>query len=71
MKKEDELVKCPYYKKDGVQSVHCEGVEDACGLHLGFAAKGQMNAYKKTFCREDWKRCMVAKMLNAKYDYEP
>lgn len=71
MKKEDELVQCPYYKKDGAQSVHCEGVEDACGLHLGFATKGQMNNYKRAFCRDAWPRCMIAKMLNLKYDYEP
>lgn len=71
MHKEDELVQCPYYRKDGVQSIHCEGVEDGCGLHLGFGNKNQLKDYKKKLCRDNWKGCMVAKMLNLKYDYEP
>ncbi len=71
MHKEDEFVQCPYYKRDGAQSVHCEGVQDGCGLRLGFAAKGQLKSYKENFCRQRWTDCMVAKMLNGKYDYEP
>lgn len=70
MKKEDTYVQCPYYKKDGAQSVHCEGVEDGCGLHLGFATKTQLENYKKVFCRDQWTTCMIAKMLNLKYEYE-
>lgn len=71
MHKEDEHVQCPYYRKDGVQSVHCEGVQDGCGLHLGFSTRQQLQDYKACFCRKNWKGCMVAKMLNLKYDYEP
>ena len=67
----DELVQCPYYRRDGVQSIHCEGVEDGCGLRLGFASKGQLLRYRRAMCRKDWKACMVAKMLNQRYDYEP
>lgn len=70
MKKEDTYVQCPYYKKDGAQSVHCEGVEDGCGLHLGFATKKQLGNYKKAFCRDKWTGCMIAKMLNLKYEYD-
>jgi len=70
MKKEDTYVQCPYYRKDGKQSVHCEGVQEGCGLHLGFATKGQLENYKKTFCRDKWTGCMIAKMLNLKYAYE-
>ena len=67
----DDFAQCPYYRKNGKQSVYCEGVQEACGLRLGFAAKKQRNAYRNMFCRKDWAACMVAKMLNRKYDYEP
>lgn len=70
MHKEDELVQCPYYKKDAQQAVHCEGVEDGCGLNLGFASRQRLREYKSQFCRHDWKNCMIAQMLNRKYDYE-
>ncbi len=69
--KEDELVMCPYYREDGQQSIHCEGVEDGCKLHLGFANRGGFARYKRTLCRKNWDQCMVARMLNLKYDYEP
>lgn len=71
MHKEDEHVQCPYYRKDEKQSVHCEGVQDGCSLHLGFASRQQHKRYKERFCRKDWLSCMIAKMLNLKYDYDP
>lgn len=69
--KEDTYVQCPYYRKDGPQAVHCEGVADGVGLRLGFAGKTVMEDYKDTFCRGKWTGCMIAKMLNLKYDYAP
>ena len=71
MHKEDEHVQCPYYRKDAVQSVHCEGVTDGTALHLGFATKEQLRRYKRAFCRNVWQSCMIAKMLNLKYEYDP
>lgn len=70
MHKEDEHVQCPYYRKDAQQTVHCEGVEDGCGLHLGFASRQKLKEYKARYCRQDWKNCMIASMLNRKYDYD-
>lgn len=69
--KEDEFVQCPYYRRDTQQAIHCEGVQDNCGLHLGFGKMGEWKAYKDTFCRKDWTGCMVAKMLNCRYAYDP
>lgn len=71
MHKEDEHVRCPYYRKDGVQSVHCEGVQPGSGLHLGFASQQQYKDYKNARCRGQWHGCLIAGMLNQKYDYRP
>lgn len=68
---EDPLVQCPYYRDEVPQTLRCEGVEDSCGLHLGFSGRNQKRDYKDRFCRGGWKKCLVARMLNAKYDYEP
>jgi hypothetical protein len=68
---EDYLVECPYYKDESQQTLHCEGVEEGCGLQLGFRGKKRLQTYKEQFCRCSWKTCMVAQMLNRKYDYQP
>ena len=41
---EDYLVECPYYKDETLQALHCEGVEEGCGLQLGFRGKGRLQA---------------------------
>lgn len=71
MQKIDEYVKCPYYRYDEGQAVHCEGVEAGCGLRLGFAKWEQKHRYKAAFCRRGWPECRVAEMLNRKYEYVP
>ena len=71
MNMEDEFVRCPYYRRDGYRAVHCEGVEDGCGLRLRFRDRAGLEKYKFKCCRADWPRCPVAGMLNRMYDYEP
>ena len=68
---EDALIQCPYYKDEAGTAIRCEGVEDGTGLHLGFSSRYKRRDYKARFCRNCWKKCMIAKMLNLKYDYEP
>lgn len=63
-------VVCPYYKYEAPQMVYCEGVEDNTALHLAFATKRVKKSYMDAKCRQCWKGCMIAKMLNQKYDYE-
>ena len=70
-KDEDVDVGCPYYQYETKQAVHCEGLRDGVGLRLGFISKAVMKEFKGCFCKGDWTGCMIAKMLNAKYDYEP
>lgn len=71
MHEEDEHVLCPYYKRDTQQSIHCEGVQPGSGLRLGFKSQKKLKLYKQRLCRREWAQCMIAKMLNRKYDYEP
>ena len=63
-------VVCPYYKYEAPQMVYCEGVEDNTALHLAFAAKADKKMFMEQKCRCSWKECMIAQMLNRKWDYE-
>lgn len=63
-------VVCPYYKYEAPQMIYCEGVDDTTALHLAFPAKDGLKSYMKAKCRCNWKECMIAQMLNRKYDYE-
>ncbi len=66
----DTYVQCPYYQRETPQVIYCEGVQDKTALRLGFANKGDWKKYKDCRCRDNWKDCLIAKMLNLKYDYE-
>jgi hypothetical protein len=63
-------VVCPYYKYEAPQMVYCEGVEDNTALHLAFASKQGLKVYMGAKCCRSWRDCMIAQMLNRKYDYE-
>lgn len=63
-------VVCPYYKYEAPQMVYCEGVDDNTALHLAFATKQGKKVYMGAKCKECWKGCMIAQMLNRKYDYD-
>lgn len=69
--RDDYLVQCPYYREEAPLNLHCEGVVDSSYLQMGFSSRKLMHAYKEQFCRGCWKKCLVAGMLNRKYDYEP
>lgn len=62
---------CPYYKYEAQQVIYCEGPEDNTALHLAFSVKQDMKQYMSEKCRDCWGKCMIARMLNGKYDYEP
>ena len=71
MEQEDAFIRCPYYRYEGEQSVHCEGVQKGNGLRMGFATRRQKYKYKSRLCQKDWGKCFIATMLNAIYDYTP
>lgn len=62
-------VVCPYYKFEAPQMIYCEGVEENTALHLAFAAKDKMKCYMHNNCSDKWRNCLIAQMLNKKYDY--
>lgn len=62
--------KCPYYRREERQKILCEGVQDGTSIHLVFGSVPSMKGYTKCFCKGDYNRCLLAKMLNGKYDYE-
>ena len=66
----DAFVKCPYYKGEEKQMIFCEGVQEGSALHLAFNTSTNLKDYKNRFCKECYNRCLVAEMLNRKYDYE-
>ena len=63
-------VVCPYYKCEAPQLVYCEGVEDHTSLHLAFDTKSGKKTYMEVKCCRNWRQCMIAQMLNRKYDYD-
>lgn len=69
--REDYDVQCPFYRQEDSKTVSCEGITPETGLHLCFPREERKQAYKLRFCRRHWKRCLITKMLNRMYDYEP
>ena len=65
----DVLVKCPYYKFEEKQKIFCEGVQEGTALHLAFDIPSNLKDYKKCYCKEGYNQCLIAGMLNRKYDY--
>ena len=65
----DVLVKCPYYKFEEKQKIFCEGVQEGTAIHLAFDSSSSLRDYKKQICKGCYNKCLLAEMLNRKYDY--
>lgn len=61
---ESVLAVCPYYRYDSPQVITCEGAAEGSCLHLAFRNKAECFAYKKKHCKDDFKSCIVAKLLS-------
>ena len=66
----DAEITCPYYKNREKQLIYCEGVQDGTALHIAFATPQQLKDYRMKYCRGCWKNCLIAGMLNRKWDYD-
>ena len=66
----DVLVKCPYYKGEEKQMIFCEGVQEGTAIHLAFDTNSNLKDYKNRFCKGCYHRCLLAEMLNGKWDYD-
>lgn len=63
-------VECPYYHSEQTQKILCEGVNGYTSLHLAFAGRAKMAAYKKEVCCKNWESCLIAQMHNRKWGVE-
>lgn len=68
--RQDVLVKCPYYKGEEQQKLFCEGVQEGSKLHLTFNSVQKIKDYKNRFCKGCYNQCLIAMMLNRKWDYD-
>lgn len=69
-RRSDVLVGCPYYKGEEKQKIFCEGVQNGSALHLAFDTNPNLKEYKNNYCKGCYNRCLIAGMLNRKYNYE-
>ena len=67
---DNPYVICPYFKSECKETVFCEGVEENNSIHLAFATPDRRRNYQERFCKCNWKRCLVAEILNRKWGYE-
>lgn len=45
-------------------------MQEGTAIHLAFDTNPNLKQYKKYFCKGCWGECLLAKMLNGKYDYD-
>ena len=55
---------CPFYKHEDAQVIYCYGVQEGSVIHLAFASKTDAKSYKERHCRNNFKVCLIAKMLD-------
>ena len=67
---DNPYVVCPYFKCEDSQTIFCEGVEEDNAIHMAFSTPSIRKNYQDRYCKTLWKRCMVADILNKKYDYK-
>lgn len=55
--------KCPYYKHESRGQVVCEGICEDSVTHVAFSTSSGCYHFKNKYCRNDYKECPVAQML--------
>lgn len=55
---------CPYYKSHERRVIYCEGVEENSSTHVAFGSDNQFKEYQDIYCKNCWKKCMIADALN-------
>lgn len=68
MGKEDYYVKCPFYRKNDVVNIRCEGISACSRVILQFNKKNQMLKHMETYCKGEYTKCDICKMLMQKYE---
>lgn len=69
-KYKSSYVRCPFYKGENSQSIHCEGISDENTIHMIFSPANGKNAYRKKVCEKDYNNCPIAGVINKRYEVE-
>lgn len=66
---EDDNVLCPFYVRENVLNVKCEGL---CGQHTvsTFDSKKSKAEYKEDFCQGFYWNCLLYRALEQEYNEE-
>lgn len=70
---EAKYVVCPYYRRLQPNRICCEGVEPRNTVNLVFEDTFGNIRYKAAYCNnmDNYKKCRICRMLDAKYEEEP
>ena len=66
----DVMAMCLYFGGAEKQKIFCEGVQEGNAIHMAFDTPQNRRDYKKCFCNRGYNSCLVADMLNRKWDYD-
>lgn len=58
---------CPYYKHENKSVVFCKGICKDSVNHLAFANPKDCNEFKNKYCKNDYSKCPIKKMLEEKH----
>lgn len=59
----DAGARCPYYCSEAPSKIYCSGVTEGNWIHMAWGDDKQRKEYKRCFCKGEYLRCPVAKML--------
>ena len=61
---------CPFYRKNGINRICCEGVEENNTLNVVFETTREMVDYEKCYCDDMvfHKECLLYQMLAKKWE---
>jgi hypothetical protein len=65
---EDVDVLCPFFKRQTVVSISCEGLTDDMGIKLCFQNAKAKDIHAEVFCNCKYKNCEIYGMVEKKYD---
>ena len=55
---------CPFYRMEDKKMIVCEGPEEGLGINVTNDGRdGQVKAYKRKYCYNNWQACALAKSL--------
>ena len=63
---EDVYSQCPFYSKESVNTIVCEGLYSGTSTRITFL--NSKFAFKQRFCRNNYEKCRLYKCLMEKYN---